>query len=88
MRNYQEIEQDEQGRTYYNFSLMPAVKQCPAELPNGDGILCCTFVEGHEGLHKTCYTIGQEWISDAENIAALQHIRAQWELEDKLSGGK
>lgn len=36
--------------------------QCKATTRNGsDGVLCCRFVAGHPGPHKTCYVNGSEW---------------------------
>jgi hypothetical protein len=60
--------------------------QCSAKYPHGDdGYLCCRYVTGHAGKHKTCYDNGEEW---EENVGAAAgestELRAavDWVLND------
>ncbi len=47
-------------------------RQCPARLLRAhDGYLCCRFVAGHVGKHKTCYEglVATEWSSEPSSNA-------------------
>lgn len=46
--------------------------QCPYILPRDEGYLCCRYILGHEGRHRTSYEIDfsdpEDWIPRKEDV--------------------